>query len=61
MFGGHWYELIIVLVIALVIFGPRRLPELGATLGAGIHALRKATSDDHDDTPVEDPRAPSAE
>ena len=46
MFGfGHMYELIIVLVIALVVFGPKRLPELGSSLGKGIREFRKATTD----------------
>ena len=45
MFGGHIYELIIVLVIALVIFGPKRLPELGSSLGRGIREFRKATNE----------------
>lgn len=45
MLGGHLYELIIVLVIALVIFGPKRLPELGSSLGKGIREFRKATNE----------------
>jgi sec-independent protein translocase protein TatA len=48
MFGGHIYELIIVLVIALVIFGPKRLPELGSSIGKGIREFRKATNELHD-------------
>ncbi len=45
MLGGHIYELVIVLVIALVVFGPKRLPELGSSLGKGIREFRKATTD----------------
>ena len=45
MFGGHIYELIIVLVIALIIFGPKRLPELGSSLGRGIREFRNATNE----------------
>jgi sec-independent protein translocase protein TatA len=48
MFGGHIYELIIVLVIALVVFGPKRLPELGSSIGKGIREFRKATNELHD-------------
>ena len=36
-------ELLIVLVIALVIFGPKKLPELGQSLGRGIKEFRSAT------------------
>ncbi len=35
-------ELIIILVIVLVIFGPRKLPQLGKALGDGIKSLRGA-------------------
>ena len=48
MLGGHLYELIIVLVIALVVFGPKRLPELGSSLGKGIREFRKATNEMQD-------------
>lgn len=36
-------ELVIILVIALVIFGPGKLPELGKSLGRGISEFKKAT------------------
>lgn len=45
MFFGHTYELIIVLVLALVFFGPKRLPELGSSIGKGIKEFKKATND----------------
>ena len=38
-------ELIIVLVIALLVVGPRRLPEMGNALGKTIREFRKASSD----------------
>ena len=38
-------ELIIILVIALVIFGPKKLPELGKSLGRGITEFRSATKE----------------
>ena len=38
-------ELIIILVIALLILGPGKLPEVGASLGKGIREFRKASSD----------------
>lgn len=38
-------ELIIIFVIALLVFGPKRLPELGRSLGRGISEFRRASSD----------------
>ncbi|CAA7602368.1 Sec-independent protein translocase protein TatA/E [Acididesulfobacillus acetoxydans] len=37
-------ELVIILVIALVIFGPGKLPELGKSLGKGISEFKAATN-----------------
>lgn len=42
MFGLGATELIVILVIALVIFGPGKLPELGSALGRGIRDFRKS-------------------
>lgn len=44
-FGFHPTELIIVLVIALIVFGPKRLPEIGSAVGKGLREFRKATSE----------------
>ena len=44
-------ELAIVLIIALVVFGPKRLPELGRSLGRGIREFRGSIGGDHDDDP----------
>ncbi|HEY0392379.1 MAG TPA: twin-arginine translocase TatA/TatE family subunit [Solirubrobacterales bacterium] len=38
------FELAIVLIIALVVFGPKRLPELGRSLGKGIREFRGSVS-----------------
>lgn len=37
-------ELILILVIALVVFGPGKIPEVGKALGKGLQEFRKATS-----------------
>ena len=42
-------EIIVVLIIALVVFGPKRLPELGRSLGKGIREFRGSVSGDNDD------------
>jgi sec-independent protein translocase protein TatA len=51
-------ELLIVLVIVLVIFGPKRLPGLGRSLGSGMREFRdsitgKGSSRDDDEAPAE--------
>ena len=38
-------EILIILVIALIIFGPRKLPELGKTLGQSLAQFRRASED----------------
>ncbi|MFQ6122890.1 MAG: TatA/E family twin arginine-targeting protein translocase [Dehalococcoidales bacterium] len=44
-FGIGTGELILILVIALIIWGPGKLPEIARTLGRAVRVLRKATSD----------------
>lgn len=38
-------EILIILVIALIVFGPRKLPELGKTLGQSLAQFRRASED----------------
>ncbi|MGH2958271.1 MAG: Sec-independent protein translocase subunit TatA/TatB [Solirubrobacterales bacterium] len=45
-------EIAIVLVIVLIIFGPKRLPELGQSLGRGIREFKGSLTGDHDDKPI---------
>ncbi len=44
MFNFSMPELALVLVIALVVFGPGKLPEVGKALGKGIQEFKRATS-----------------
>ena|SRR5690349_21417375 len=46
-------ELVIILVVALLILGPGKLPEVGAALGKSIREFRKASSDLTDATKVD--------
>ncbi len=58
-------ELAIVLIIALVVFGPKRLPELGRSLGKGIREFRGSVGGDSHDEPeqprdsIEAPKSPA--
>ena len=40
-----WPELIILLVVVLIIFGPGKLPDIGNAIGRGVREFRKASSD----------------
>ncbi len=53
-------ELILLLVIVLVVFGPGKLPEIGQAVGKGIREFRKAASDVTEATRVDAPPATPA-
>ena len=44
-FGFHGLDLVFILVIALLIFGPKRLPEMGSSIGKSIKEFRKGMSE----------------
>jgi sec-independent protein translocase protein TatA len=56
-FIGPW-ELILVLIVALLVFGPKRLPEMGKSLGKGMREFKDSISgeekeqESHDAAPV---------
>jgi sec-independent protein translocase protein TatA len=45
MFGYSWGPILIILLIVLILFGPKRLPELGDSIGKAIKSFKRA----HDD------------
>ena len=47
MFGGRLgtQELILILGVALLVFGPQKLPEIGKAVGKGLREFRKATTE----------------
>jgi len=58
-------ELILILIIALVVLGPGKLPDVAASLGKSVREFRKAASDVTDaarlDAPAPAPAAPAAQ
>jgi sec-independent protein translocase protein TatA len=45
MFGIGFPELVVILLLALIVLGPQRLPELARTLGRGFSMLKRAADD----------------
>jgi sec-independent protein translocase protein TatA len=66
-FGIGWVEILILLLVALLVFGPKRLPEMGRSLGRGLREFKDSVSgrddrdyrDDRDDLAL--PRASEEE
>ncbi|MFA5074317.1 MAG: twin-arginine translocase TatA/TatE family subunit [Nitrospirota bacterium] len=50
MFGLGMPELLVILIIALIIFGGTRLPQIGEGLGKAIRGFKKGVSDSSDET-----------
>jgi sec-independent protein translocase protein TatA len=42
-------EIVIILIIALIVFGPKRLPELGRSMGRGMREFKNSLTSDKDD------------
>ncbi len=53
-------ELIVILVIALLVLGPGKLPDVGAALGKSIREFRKAATDVQESVRLDQPVAPAA-
>jgi sec-independent protein translocase protein TatA len=54
------WQIAIVLVIALIVFGPKRLPELGKSLGTGMREFKDSITGNHKDEDDEKPSIESA-
>jgi sec-independent protein translocase protein TatA len=64
-FGISWPEILILLLVALLVFGPKRLPEMGRSLGRGLREFKDSVSgrdgrDDLDDRDRDDVALPRA-
>jgi len=46
---GHWWIILLVLLIVLIVYGPGKLPDVGGAIGRGIREFRKASSDLQDE------------
>ncbi|MEP7361130.1 MAG: twin-arginine translocase TatA/TatE family subunit [Chloroflexota bacterium] len=54
------FELLLVLVLALLVLGPGKLPEVGSALGRTIREFRKASTDVENSLSVDPPKAAAA-
>ena len=52
MFGLGYQELLVILVIVLILFGARRLPDLARSLGSSVKEFKKGVTELTDDTPA---------
>jgi sec-independent protein translocase protein TatA len=46
---SHWYILLLILAIVLIVYGPGKLPEVGGAIGRAMREFRKASSDLQDE------------
>lgn len=56
MFGLGWWEVAIIVAVAIVVFGPKKLPELGGSLGKGLRGFKEefAQREEEDEDKGED-------
>ena len=59
MFNISPLEIMVLAVIALIVLGPQRLPEMARSVGRGMREFRAALSSDHDDEDDEDDEIPT--
>jgi sec-independent protein translocase protein TatA len=54
MFGLGWPEVVIILIAAVLIFGPKKIPELGSTLGKTLRGFKEGVSQTEDEQDEQD-------
>jgi sec-independent protein translocase protein TatA len=59
-FGIGTVEIVLILVVALIVFGPKRLPELGRSMGRGIREFKNSVTSDKDDDDIHELEASRA-
>ncbi len=57
MFGLGFYELLFILIIALIVFGPGKLPQIGSGLGKAIRDFKKGISGEEPEETAKEAKA----
>lgn len=60
MFGLGWPEVLIIVVVAIIIFGPKKIPEIGSSLGKTLRGFKEEMSRSSDDSDQPLDRDPDA-
>jgi sec-independent protein translocase protein TatA len=59
MFGIGWQEIVVIVLVVLLLFGARRIPELMRSLGKGVREFKDGMKDLEKDVKDEDKKEPS--
>ncbi len=55
MFGLGWPEVGIIAIVAILIFGPKKIPEIGSALGKTLRGFKEELKNEREDAPNSDP------
>jgi sec-independent protein translocase protein TatA len=54
--GIAWWEILLILLLVLLVFGPKRLPEMGRSLGKGFREFKDSITGESKDEPQDEPQ-----
>lgn len=54
MFGLGWLEVGVIAIVAMLIFGPKKIPELGSSLGKTLRGFKEELKNDQEEAPGSD-------
>jgi sec-independent protein translocase protein TatA len=60
-FGVAWWEILLILLLVLLVFGPKRLPEMGRSLGRGFREFKDSITGEGKDEKAEQAELPPPE
>lgn len=56
MFGLGWLEVGVIALVAILIFGPKKIPEIGSSLGKTLRGFKEELKNDQEETPSSEER-----